>query len=446
MSDSSKDILEGYNRHPEACWAEHCYNRGDKKCGQCKTAMYCTSACQKKHWPIHKQTCKKPESSKKSDKPKIYFSTDQDLAAKIDTILNILRENPNSPMTLNALNGLNEIAKEDVNHLLLINTDVVNVTTSILKNHSVSLDERNVALYALIYLSAVSEKYNKVFCKAMAEPATGLLPCIIKLIQLGDSHLSRLNAVGLLMNISSKSNTLRMSVLASVDPESTEQVNVMEILMIVITEDSNDQVKANILGLFRILQDFSECTAIMKEKTDNSILPFLLDIIEDSQNRNVQQESLQAATQFVSGDIPISLVERVTLLCKKLLLEGTYENKVTALGALANITDTVEKQIAVGNPNLGSVFVDSKGLTHVCDYGMWPILIQIARYCGGPATQLRMGALGVLIHMIGPESNRELAKEPVFGFENDLRNIIKENAQEQCVELARILLKAVFED
>jgi len=40
-----------------------CYERFDRRqlrvCSMCKTKQYCSLACQKKHWPEHKKTCRK---------------------------------------------------------------------------------------------------------------------------------------------------------------------------------------------------------------------------------------------------------------------------------------------------------------------------------------------------------------------------------------------------
>jgi len=33
------------------------------RCGRCKAALYCNQACQKKHWPHHKNLCKEPKNS-----------------------------------------------------------------------------------------------------------------------------------------------------------------------------------------------------------------------------------------------------------------------------------------------------------------------------------------------------------------------------------------------
>ncbi|KZT23891.1 hypothetical protein NEOLEDRAFT_1068587 [Neolentinus lepideus HHB14362 ss-1] len=37
-----------------------CRNDGTKTCSNCKLVSYCSQACQKKHWPIHKRDCKDP--------------------------------------------------------------------------------------------------------------------------------------------------------------------------------------------------------------------------------------------------------------------------------------------------------------------------------------------------------------------------------------------------
>lgn len=34
-----------------------CGNPGTKKCSQCKAVFYCSTECQRKHWPEHKKTC-----------------------------------------------------------------------------------------------------------------------------------------------------------------------------------------------------------------------------------------------------------------------------------------------------------------------------------------------------------------------------------------------------
>ena len=34
-----------------------CRKIGNKKCGKCKAVTYCSTECQKKHWPLHKSKC-----------------------------------------------------------------------------------------------------------------------------------------------------------------------------------------------------------------------------------------------------------------------------------------------------------------------------------------------------------------------------------------------------
>ena len=31
--------------------------QGSSRCSKCRTALYCDRACQKKHWPVHKNIC-----------------------------------------------------------------------------------------------------------------------------------------------------------------------------------------------------------------------------------------------------------------------------------------------------------------------------------------------------------------------------------------------------
>lgn len=40
------------------CWEEQTHM---STCGRCRTVLYCSTECQKKHWPIHKLTCNKEQ-------------------------------------------------------------------------------------------------------------------------------------------------------------------------------------------------------------------------------------------------------------------------------------------------------------------------------------------------------------------------------------------------
>ena len=37
----------------------HCLQEveGSSRCSKCRTALYCSRACQEKHWPVHKNNC-----------------------------------------------------------------------------------------------------------------------------------------------------------------------------------------------------------------------------------------------------------------------------------------------------------------------------------------------------------------------------------------------------
>ncbi|CAA7271611.1 unnamed protein product [Cyclocybe aegerita] len=40
------------------CWVSDCLRDANQKCSGCKTATYCSSACQKENWKHHKKECK----------------------------------------------------------------------------------------------------------------------------------------------------------------------------------------------------------------------------------------------------------------------------------------------------------------------------------------------------------------------------------------------------
>jgi len=40
---------------------------GSSRCSKCRTALYCSTACQIKHWPVHKNSCIDSNDSENSD-------------------------------------------------------------------------------------------------------------------------------------------------------------------------------------------------------------------------------------------------------------------------------------------------------------------------------------------------------------------------------------------
>src|SRR5277367_2766422 len=46
-----------------------CHQLGDKHCKDCKTAFYCSQACQKADWPFHKPACRFKQAHPASSEP-----------------------------------------------------------------------------------------------------------------------------------------------------------------------------------------------------------------------------------------------------------------------------------------------------------------------------------------------------------------------------------------
>jgi hypothetical protein len=40
---------------------------GSSRCSKCRTALYCSRACQLKHWPVHKNVCQDSNNAENSD-------------------------------------------------------------------------------------------------------------------------------------------------------------------------------------------------------------------------------------------------------------------------------------------------------------------------------------------------------------------------------------------
>ncbi len=65
-----------------------------KKCGKCKSAYYCSQACQKENWKQHKQICgqlhttKEKRNEKRNEKKKFHFALNIHKVCNEDTILN----------------------------------------------------------------------------------------------------------------------------------------------------------------------------------------------------------------------------------------------------------------------------------------------------------------------------------------------------------------------
>ena len=45
---------------------------GSSRCSKCRTALYCSRACQEKHWPVHKNNCINSNDAENSDQ-KLYM-------------------------------------------------------------------------------------------------------------------------------------------------------------------------------------------------------------------------------------------------------------------------------------------------------------------------------------------------------------------------------------
>lgn len=72
-----------------ACGQPECSNQGKLRCSACASISYCSSDCQKKHWPVHKLVCKSLKTvspSKENTKVKSSNGAAPDPAARLNII------------------------------------------------------------------------------------------------------------------------------------------------------------------------------------------------------------------------------------------------------------------------------------------------------------------------------------------------------------------------
>lgn len=83
--------MEAYT--PKLCAYTDCNKEGTKRCGRCESARYCSTVCQTKHYPKHRESClrleeRKKEKSKigKGGDPYEVGVTQQDYSRMVNTI------------------------------------------------------------------------------------------------------------------------------------------------------------------------------------------------------------------------------------------------------------------------------------------------------------------------------------------------------------------------
>jgi hypothetical protein len=57
-------------KHSSSRHCLHCLKEveGSLRCSKCRTALYCGTACQEKHWPVHKNTCRDSNNEDSNEK------------------------------------------------------------------------------------------------------------------------------------------------------------------------------------------------------------------------------------------------------------------------------------------------------------------------------------------------------------------------------------------
>ena len=67
LSNMNTDSSSSKKKKMDICL--YCLQKveGCSRCSKCRTALYCSKACQLKHWPVHKNICQDSNDAENSD-------------------------------------------------------------------------------------------------------------------------------------------------------------------------------------------------------------------------------------------------------------------------------------------------------------------------------------------------------------------------------------------
>lgn len=198
--------------------------------------------------------------------------------------------------------------------------------------------DRTLALMILQTLSCCLE--NKV---PMLSPELGLLDVLIKVLGSGDNE-NRTSALCVLYNLSNTASIRSLWATHHYD------INVLRALKGVIEERGVDKADTDALDVLIYLS-----ADVGNKVTSAGFLPLLINIVlhGKSDSRCLTLKVFQNLCITVPNEVSLSPDLGLLPALKKVLDEGSAEDKVRALEILRLLSDVISNQVSMSSPNFG---------------------------------------------------------------------------------------------